>query len=213
MPYRLAIFDFDGTLADSFPWFTRVVNDAADKFRFRRIEAHEIDGLRGKSAREMMQRQQVAAWKLPFIGRYVRQRKAQDLAGIPLFPETRETLAKLRATGVTIAIVSSNSEANIRAMLGPETAALVSYYECGASLFGKTRRFRAVLSDGGFTPGEALSIGDEIRDVEAARAAGIAFGAVAWGYTHMAALRALGPEAEFKTFGDIVAAFSEPSGA
>lgn len=29
MRYRLAIFDFDGTLADSFPWFATVVNDVA----------------------------------------------------------------------------------------------------------------------------------------------------------------------------------------
>ena len=29
-PYRLVIFDFDGTLADSFPWFRSVYNDMAD---------------------------------------------------------------------------------------------------------------------------------------------------------------------------------------
>jgi phosphoglycolate phosphatase-like HAD superfamily hydrolase len=37
--YKLAIFDLDGTLSDSLPWFLRVVNSIADKHRFRRIEA------------------------------------------------------------------------------------------------------------------------------------------------------------------------------
>ena len=41
MRYALAIFDLDGTLADSFPWFLRIVNSVADKHRFRRIEAGE----------------------------------------------------------------------------------------------------------------------------------------------------------------------------
>jgi phosphoglycolate phosphatase len=30
MLYKLAIFDFDGTLADSFPWFLGMVNGLAD---------------------------------------------------------------------------------------------------------------------------------------------------------------------------------------
>ena len=37
MPYSLAIFDLDGTLADSFPWFLRTINDVADRFGFRRV--------------------------------------------------------------------------------------------------------------------------------------------------------------------------------
>ena len=57
MPYKLAIFDFDGTLADSFAWFSRVVNDAAEVFTFRKITSAEIDMLRGKGARENAARQ------------------------------------------------------------------------------------------------------------------------------------------------------------
>ena len=36
--YKLAIFDFDGTLADSFAWFLSVINEVADRYGFRRIE-------------------------------------------------------------------------------------------------------------------------------------------------------------------------------
>jgi phosphoglycolate phosphatase len=49
---------------------------------------------------------------------------------------------------------------------------------------------KSVLKQGGVWPGEAIFIGDEIRDIEAARAEGIPFGAVAWGYTHVEALEA-----------------------
>jgi phosphoglycolate phosphatase len=204
MPYRLAIFDFDGTLADSFPWFTRVVNDTADKFRFRRVAPEEIDGLRGKSSREMMQILGVSAWKLPFIARYIRKRKAQDLHGIPLFAEAPSALKRLHATGVTLAIVSSNSEANIRKMFGPDTARLIAHYECGSSLHGKAKRFRAVLRKSGIAAQDTISIGDELRDIEAARKAGITFGAVTWGYTHGAAMKAARPDFAFDTFDAMV---------
>lgn len=204
MAYKLAIFDFDGTLADSFPWFTHVINDTADKFRFRRVEAHEIDGLRGKSSRQMMQILGVSAWKLPFIGNYIRKRKAQDLHAIPLFAEAPAALRRLHDAGMTLAIVSSNSEANIRAMFGTDTAALIAHYECGSSLHGKAKRFRAVLRKTRLTPADAISIGDELRDIEAAREAGIAFGAVTWGYTHGAAMKAAGPDFAFDTFSAMV---------
>jgi phosphoglycolate phosphatase len=35
---RFAIVDLDGTLHDSFPWFLDIVDEAADKHRFARID-------------------------------------------------------------------------------------------------------------------------------------------------------------------------------
>lgn len=211
MPYKLVIFDFDGTLADSFPWFAGIINDTADKFRFRRVEPDQVDGLRGKSAREMMQILGVSAWKLPFIGNYIRKRKAQDLHDIPLFADTPRALRRLHEAGVTLAIVSSNSEANIRTMFGPETAALIAQYECGSSLHGKAKRFKAVLRKAGVKTGDAICIGDELRDIEASRKAGIAFGAVTWGYTHGAAMKAAHPDFAFDTFDQMIETIIAPA--
>ena len=50
MKYPLAIFDFDGTLVDSFPWFLRVVNDIARDFDFRPVAPGDIAGLRRAGA-------------------------------------------------------------------------------------------------------------------------------------------------------------------
>ncbi|NMB89657.1 MAG: HAD hydrolase-like protein, partial [Chloroflexi bacterium] len=49
-------------------------------------------------------------------------------------------------------------------------------------------------------PGEALCIGDEIRDIEAAHKVKIPFGAVSWGYTNVEALQAHAP---FEVFANI----------
>jgi phosphoglycolate phosphatase len=42
MRYKLAIFDFEDTLADSFPWFLRIINDVADKYRLWQIKDYEV---------------------------------------------------------------------------------------------------------------------------------------------------------------------------
>lgn len=49
MTYGLVIFDFDGTLADSFPWLSGVFNAVAAHFAFRRV--NEAEGARRGATR------------------------------------------------------------------------------------------------------------------------------------------------------------------
>ncbi len=201
--YRLAIFDFDGTLADTFPWFVEVFNGVADRYRFRRIEPGELEALRGCEGRAMMRHLGIRGWKVPFIANHMRRLAARDIDRLRLFDGTAPLLRRLKEKGVTVAIVSSNAEANVRRVLGPENAALVAHYACGASIFGKHGKFRTVIARSGVPPGRTIAIGDEIRDIEAARRAGIACGAVTWGYALPEALKAHGPDALFGSFQEI----------
>ena len=69
MTYRLAIFDFDGTLADSFPFFLSVFNTIADRHAFRRIDIEHAGELRHYSVRQMMDHVGLPAWKLPLASK------------------------------------------------------------------------------------------------------------------------------------------------
>ncbi|HEX6037740.1 HAD hydrolase-like protein [Longimicrobium sp.] len=203
MRYELAIFDFDGTLADSFPWFLAALNDCAPRFGFRRIEPHEVEMLRGYDGRRIMRHMRVSMWKMPMIARSLRARMAADLHRIELFPGVEAMLRRLADAGVRIAVVTSNSAENVRRVLGPESAALVRHVEGGASIFGKQPKMRKVLRASGVPASRAISIGDEIRDLHASRAAGMAFGAVGWGFATPDALRALKPEMFFEHVDEI----------
>jgi phosphoglycolate phosphatase len=201
--YKLVIFDFDGTLADSAGWFARELGPLARRFGFRAVTEAELEALRGCDTRRIMARLGVPAWKVPFIARHMRRRMAEDAETIPLFPGAKALLRRLAGQGVRLGVVSSNSGANVRRVLGPEAAALVEHYACGASLFGKAAKFRKVLRCAGVRPDEALCIGDETRDIEAAREAGVACGAVAWGYATREILAKGGPTWLFDTWQDV----------
>ena len=108
-------------------------------------------------------------------------------------------------SGVQLALVTSDSEANARAKLG-DAAGLFSHFDCAASLFGKPAKFRRVIRRAGVPPAQVIAIGDEVRDIEAARAAGVACGAVCWGYAAPAALRASRPDFVFARIDDIAPA-------
>ncbi|MFC0253518.1 HAD hydrolase-like protein [Massilia consociata] len=199
MSYRLAIFDFDGTLADSFPFFLSVFNTIADRHGFRRLDEIEAQGLRHHDTRAIMRYVGMPAWKLPLASRTFIGMMRENASRIPLFDGVGEVLHALDRAGVRLAIVSSNSEQNIRLVLGPTLSGLVGQYECGMSVFGKASRIRKVVQRAAVPAAHALYVGDQATDGEAARKAGVAFGAVSWGYAPIEVLRRVAPEREFGT--------------
>ena len=185
--YRLAIFDYDGTLADSLPWFRSVFQDLITRFDLAPVSADELDGLRGLPGREIMARLKMPMWKLPAISRDMRRRKLAAAGEISLFDGVPKLLADMQDRGIQTAIVSSDSEASVRLGLGP-SAGLIDRFDCGASVFGKHHKFKRVARRLRIERSDIICIGDELRDIDAARAAGMDCGAVAWGYALPAAL-------------------------
>lgn len=206
MDYKLIIFDFDGTLADSFPYFLRTINTLATTYNFPTINTEDVEQLRGLDARQMMKRANLPAWKIPLIARSFIRLMARDIDQIRLFDGIPELLKTLADRGIKLAIVSSNSEENIRRILGAESASLITYYGCGTSLFGKQHKFKKAMDRSRVTPAETLCVGDEVRDIEAAREATAAAGAVAWGYTRPDVWEAYTDIAVFSTPDDIATA-------
>lgn len=194
MSYRLAIFDFDGTLADSFPFLISCLNALAETHQFRPVYPEEIPSLREMSAREVMQDVGLPTWRLPLVARDFMARMRENIDCVPLFPGVAAALRALADRGWRLAIISSNSADNVATVLGPALTPLFSQMECGMSIFGKQKRIEKVLRRSGLAADVAIYIGDQITDLEAARAAGVAFAAVAWGYGTLASMQGHNPD-------------------
>lgn len=203
MQYDLVIFDLDGTLADSFPFFVSVHNRLAARHGFRRVEPSDIEALRGHSTRQMMRHVGLSRWKLPWVARSFVRLMHEEGHHVAPFDGVGAVLRELDASGVALAVVSSNSAGNCSRVLGAEAWRRFAHVECGASIFGKRRRIARVLKATGVPAGRALYVGDQLTDAEAARAAGVAFGAVAWGYASFASLLAADPDVAFARVEDL----------
>ena len=197
MKYQLVIFDFDGTLADSFPWFVRAANTLAAHYHFTPIAPDEVELLRRAGPRQVVRHLGMRWWQMPLIARRLRSLTAANLDQIALFDGVDQMLARLTCAGVTLALVTSNTAANARYVLGMANAARMTDYECRVGLFGKAARFRRLVHRHGLRPQDALCVGDELRDLEAARQAQIPFGAVGWGFTPLPVLQAHAPAEVF----------------
>ncbi len=202
--FKLVIFDFDGTLADSLGWFIGISDRLADEFGFDRIDKQQVATLRRHDAATLLKLHHVPLWKVPFIAARFRMLMAKQIRMIAPFPGVADVLGQLAQAGATLAVVTSNSCANVRRVLGRKSAGLLVACEGGVSIFGKRLKLRKVLRRSGIHPAQAIFIGDEIRDIEAARHAGIASGAVAWGFTDLDALKAHSPDMLFGSVGEML---------
>ncbi len=204
MKYKLVIFDFDGTLADSFSWLISVTDQVADRYKFKRLDKSQIETLRGYDVKKLIKEYHVPLWRIPLIGNHLRKLMSENIHQIRMIEGKPALLQALADQGAVLAVLSSNSCQNIHQVLGPDNAALIRYYECGVSIFGKPAKIRTLLKKSGLRPEQAILIGDEIRDLEAAKAIPIASGAVSWGFARVEALQARSPSEFFTSVAEIV---------
>jgi phosphoglycolate phosphatase len=204
MTIRLAIFDFDGTLADTFPLFIESINDLATRHDFRQVSDNEVDRLRAMGARDILRALQLPMHRVPkvvFDFRSIMQRRSSE---IHPFAGIEHALQSLADREIVLALATSNSLENVEAVLGHQLVGRFAQIECSSALFGKAHRLRKILQATRIDSKEAIYIGDEIRDAHAARKIGIRFGAVAWGYTESDALMRLRPAAVFTRPTDLI---------
>lgn len=201
--YKLFIFDFDGTLADTLPWMLGAANVLAKQYNFKQIEENEIPRLRKLDTHEVLKQLNIPAWKLPFIARQGKKLLSENLEQVQLFSTTRTLLKNLKDSGADIAIVSSNSTKNIKNILGKETLNSIAYVECGVSMFGKAKKINKVIKKMNHQKQHSIYIGDEIRDAKAANKIGVDFGAVSWGANTLEAFKKVDTRFEFYDMSEI----------
>ena len=204
MNYELLIFDFDGTLADTFPWLISIVNEIALKHNYEPVKQEQLEEFRKVGTHKLIKKYKIPLWKIPVLGKEFKNRMEEDIHRIALFDGIASTLNELANRGFNLALVSSNKEINVREVLGSRICALFSYFECDVPTFRKHTTFNKLLKVSKTSAERTLCIGDEIRDLEAARKSRINFGAVAWGYSDITALQALSPAVVFENVNEII---------
>lgn len=197
MKYKLVIFDFDGTLADTFPWALTIMDEMIEKFDIKNVDRSQLEMLRHFDAEQLLTHVGIPLWKLPKIARYLKKAMADEIHLINLFPGVDAVIKALKDAGIKLALVTSNSKTNAKNVLGEANMAQIDFFDCGVSMFGKASKLRNVARKSGFHHHEVLCIGDEIRDIRAAHEVNMAFGAVSWGYTTIEALMKYNPEEVF----------------
>ena len=171
------IFDFDGTIADTYEDILNIVKDFK-KYEYREVDFKEI---RDYGTRYLVKRSGIPFWKIPkLIYQVTSKLKKRD--NIKLFPEILDVFKKL-SENYNLGIVSSNSEENIRIILKKyKIENLFEFIYSDSSLFGKHLVLKRMCKKYKINQDNVIYVGDEDRDIIAAKKVKIKIIAVTWGF-------------------------------
>jgi phosphoglycolate phosphatase len=201
------IFDFDGTIGDSFEYIAGFLAEEAGKAP---LSAEQKAGLRGRSMAAIGRHFGLSWWHLPRLFFKGRRRMHSVIDKVKPFDGMPEVIQKLHAEGHELFIVSHNTVANIHSFLhhyNLHTYFLEIYG--GVGLFGKAPVLRRLLKQQRLEKEDAVYIGDELRDVQAAQSINMRVVAVTWGFARPTDLRALTPTALTEKPSDLIRILEE----
>lgn len=189
------IFDFDGTLVDSFGLSMRLSNQFATKYGYRVVHDSEVQSLKKLSAQELFRYLEFPLYKLPVVLAKARKEMAKEMENIQLFDGITQLLEQLHAAGVHLGIVTTNSISNVKSCL--VTNGVIDKFDfvhAARNLFGKHRTLKRLMKKMQFSHESIIYVGDEGRDIEASKKVNIPVVAVSWGYQDRERLQKLSPD-------------------
>lgn len=193
MKKSLLIFDFDGTIADTPAVAVQIYNEMSGDLGLPEVSRAEFMDYKRRSIRELMKLAGLPWFRLPGIIRKARRGFKKYLLEVPPVAGIPEVLAALQARGYRMGILTSNSRENVEAFLAHHQLQYFEFIHAPSSLFGKARVLAKIMKRGNLPPEALIMIGDELRDIEAAREVSVDSVAVTWGFNTEELLGSAGP--------------------
>ncbi|HEX7053318.1 MAG TPA: HAD-IA family hydrolase [Burkholderiales bacterium] len=185
---RAVLFDFDGTLADTAPDLAAALNRMRAVRGLAPLAPAAVRPYASMGARGLLrvgfgmmpEDERYPAMREEFLARYAEAICAETR----LFPGMAELLQELARRAIAWGIVT-NKARHLTERIVPQLGVSPACVVCGDSTpHLKPHPASLLLAAGqlGREPGECLYVGDDLRDVQAARAAGMRCAAAEWGY-------------------------------
>ncbi len=183
------IFDFDGTLIDSMGAMIEIFNDNV-RDPSNPLTKQEIERFRNMPSKKALRLAGIRWWQMPKLLIRFMPEFRKKLPGLKPFEGIEEMLEVLHKRNCKMYIVSTNSSSSVKEFL--EINKLEKYFveiSGGSSLFNKAKHIRRLMAKNKLKRKETIYIGDETRDIAAAKIARVKSVAVCWGFNSQQILK------------------------
>ncbi|WP_309386018.1 HAD hydrolase-like protein [Cerasicoccus frondis] len=176
------VFDFDGTIADTFNDAVKLYNRLAPVYGYKPVKPEDLPSARNLTMKQFIREYDIPRMKIPSMVREGRRIFGKRIGEIQPIVGMPELLRELRPHVETLGILTSNAKANVKAFLQKEDLAFFDFISTTSKLSGKAKNLRAILKTFTLEPDELIYIGDECRDLKAAGKAEVRSVGVTWGF-------------------------------
>lgn len=178
MPTRAVLFDFDGTLADSFGAIASSTNHVRRAYGLPDLPEREVRMCVGLGLAQLMADLVPNAPTDEAVNLYREHHTTVMLAGTKLMPGVAEAVATLARRGYRLAVCSNKRAEFTRNLadhlgLRPAVAEVLGPEDVGGRAKPDPAMLLEALRRLGDSPAGAVYVGDMAVDVHAARAAGV----------------------------------------
>ena len=174
MGVKVIIFDFDGTIADTYDTLFDICNRLSGEFGYKPLDRTEIAQLRNLSYREIIKQAEISLFKVPILFKRVKEELNQEIANVKPISGIERILPIFKEQGYNLGIITSNIETNVLAFLEKNNwQELFDFIYSGSTIFGKDKVINKCLQQRGLAKEEVIYIGDETRDIKAAKRSGV----------------------------------------
>jgi phosphoglycolate phosphatase len=206
---KAALFDFDGTLADSFAAITASTNHARASYGLPPLPEAEVRTHVGYGLPHLMQTLVPGAPVDEAVARYRAHHQSAMLAGTRLMPGVARTIPELARRGYRMAVCSNKRVEFTRQLvqhlgLGPHFAAVLGPDDVGDRAKPDPAMVLEGLSRLGVSPADAVYVGDMAVDVQTAKAAGVPAWLVLGGAAGHESATAAGPDRVLGGFAELL---------
>lgn len=192
---KYVIFDFDGTIVESRYLAVELLNELAPKYKLRKIKESDYTHLRSLSIPQRCKFINLPFYKLPGLKIELTDKYRRATASLPIISDIKEVFEQLKANGLALSIISSNSTENINAFLSHNKISSFDNIISSGGLFGKAKAIKDFLSQQALDSQEVVYVGDECRDIIACQKNKVRVIAVTWGYDSEELLAGYHPDA------------------
>lgn len=185
------ILDFDGTIANTFDYAVGFLSREGGV----ELTKAEKASMHGLSMARIARRVGLPWHRLPKLFFKGRHEMSPAMKNIEPFDGMADVIKELRSKRHKLFILSTNTTRNINKFLrhhGLEKHFVHVYG--GVGMFGKAPALRRLLREQHIETRKAVYVGDETRDVMAAKSLGVRVIAVTWGFARAADLEAGGAD-------------------
>jgi phosphoglycolate phosphatase len=205
---RAVVFDFDGTLADSYPAIAASVNHVRSRHSLPPLEEAIVRRHVGRGPEFLIRATVPGADLDAAVALYKAHHPSVMRDGTRLYPAVRSTMAVLHAAGLGLAVCSNKPREFTRQLLAflglAEQIAVVVGPEDAPRPKPAPDMLLLALSRLDVTADAVLYVGDMTVDIQTARAAGVAVWVIPTGSDDRATLDAARPDGLLNDFGELV---------
>lgn len=195
---RAVLFDFDGTLGDSYPAITASVNHVRERHGLPPLSEQDVRPHVGRGPQHLLSHTVPAGSFGANLAAYRAHHPSVLRSGTTLLPGATETLAALHARGLKLGICSNKPVGFTRTLA--DYLHIASFFDLilGPEDVPRPKpapdMLRAALARLHLPAEQTLYIGDMIVDIQTARGAGVPVWVVPTGSEELAALEQAKPD-------------------